>query len=97
MEASGSSDRWVDLEEEVDGLLEKVIYHDLSLCVTLLRCLQLRETNDQLSELLNSPDSPLSQSMARTIQRHREILSDYERDSARTKASIPRQRFVEAN
>lgn len=24
LEASGSSDRWVDLEEEVDGLLEKV-------------------------------------------------------------------------
>ena len=24
LEASGSSDRWMDLEEEVDGLLEKV-------------------------------------------------------------------------
>ncbi|KAL5533877.1 hypothetical protein ACEPAG_337 [Sanghuangporus baumii] len=71
LEASGSSERWIDLEEEVDGLLEK-----------------LRETNDQLSTLLNDPDSPPSQSMTRAIQRHREVLNDYERDSTRTKANV---------
>lgn len=27
LEASGASERWVDLEEEVDGLLEKVRTH----------------------------------------------------------------------
>ncbi|KAH8119809.1 v-SNARE protein [Phellopilus nigrolimitatus] len=71
LEASGSSDRWRDLEEEVDGLLEK-----------------LRETNEELVTLLNDPDSPPSQSMTRTIQRHRDVLNDYERDSNRTKANV---------
>jgi len=71
VEASGSSDRWKDLEEEVDGLLEK-----------------LRETNDQLSTLLNDPNSPPSQSMSRTIQRHRDVLNDYERENVRTKANV---------
>ncbi|THH11591.1 hypothetical protein EW145_g533 [Phellinidium pouzarii] len=71
LEANGSNDRWIDLEEEVDGLLEK-----------------LRETNDQLATLLNDPVSPPSQSMTRTIQRHRDVLSDFERDSSRTKANV---------
>jgi len=70
LEASGSNDRWRDMEEEIDGLLEK-----------------LNEMNDHLSTLLNDPESPPSQSMTRTIQRHREVLSDYERDYTRTKAN----------
>ena len=45
--------------------------------------------NDHLARLLNDPDSPPSQSMTRTIQRHREVLSDYERDYARTKVLEP--------
>ncbi|EJD03550.1 v-SNARE protein [Fomitiporia mediterranea MF3/22] len=71
LEASGSSSRWSDLEEEVDGLLEK-----------------LRETNDQLGALLNDAASPPSQSMVWAIKRHREVLNDYERDSARTKTNV---------
>jgi len=71
VEAGGSNERWRDLEEEVDGLLEK-----------------LRETNDELSTLLNDPTSPPSQSMSRTIQRHRDVLNDYERDTRRTKENV---------
>ncbi|PAV22576.1 v-SNARE [Pyrrhoderma noxium] len=71
LEASGSADRWRDLEEEVDGLLEK-----------------LRETNSQFDTVLNDPTSPPSQSMTRAIDRHREILADYERDVKRTKTNV---------
>jgi len=70
VEASGSSDRWIDLEAELDGLLEK-----------------LNDTNSQLSQVLNDPDSPPSQSMSRAVQRHKELLRDYERDCARAKAN----------
>jgi len=71
VEASGSSERWRNLEEEVDGLLEK-----------------LRETNDELSILLNNPTSPPSHSMTLAIQRHREVLNDYQREARRTKENV---------
>jgi Golgi SNAP receptor complex protein 1 len=46
---------------------------------------KLRETNDQLDSLKNNVDEPLSQSMMRTIQRHRDVFQDYFRESRRAK------------
>lgn len=85
VEASGSNDRWRDMEEEIDGLLEKVRAQSSRRKPPAYVRAQLNEMNDHLSTLLNDPESPPSQSMTRTIQRHREVLSDYERDYTRTK------------
>ncbi|KAJ8084579.1 protein transport protein gos1 [Marasmius tenuissimus] len=89
VEASGSRERWKDLEIELDELLEKVCS---SVAVRALRiypyaALQLEETNEQLSALSNDPDV-LSPSMLRAIQRHREIYQDNSRELKRTKANV---------
>ncbi|KAF8560109.1 V-snare-domain-containing protein [Imleria badia] len=47
---------------------------------------KLKETNDALLALSTNPD--VSQSMARAIQRHREVYQDYAREFQRTKANI---------
>ncbi|TDL26405.1 V-snare-domain-containing protein [Rickenella mellea] len=49
---------------------------------------KLTETNDQMAALLNDPGLPPSQSMTRTVQRHRDVLRDYTRDFQRTKANV---------
>lgn len=49
---------------------------------------KLGETNDKLSELMHDSDNPLSASMLRTIQRHREIYNDYVREFRRTKTNV---------
>ncbi|KIM88839.1 hypothetical protein PILCRDRAFT_813824 [Piloderma croceum F 1598] len=71
VEASGSGERWKDLQNEVEDLLEN-----------------LRESNDQLSVLLNDASNPPSQSMSRAIQRHRDVYQDYARELKRTKANV---------
>lgn len=48
---------------------------------------KLRETNDALLAISTNPDSIPSQSVARTIQRHREVYQDYAREFQRTKVS----------
>ncbi|KAJ7161294.1 hypothetical protein C8R43DRAFT_1086628 [Mycena crocata] len=73
VEASGSSERWRDLEFELDDLLEKAS--------------SLEETNEQMSVLANEPDT-LSTSMLRAIQRHAELFQDNARELKRTKASV---------
>lgn len=49
---------------------------------------KLKETNDALLALSTNPDSILSQSVARAIQRHREVYQDYAREFQRTKVSV---------
>jgi len=48
---------------------------------------KLKETNDSLLALSANPDSVPSQSVARAIQRHREVYQDYAREFQRTKAN----------
>ena len=50
--------------------------------------LQLKESNDQLSVLLNDASNPPSQSMSRAIQRHRDVYQDYARELKRTKVCL---------
>ncbi|KZT27696.1 V-snare-domain-containing protein [Neolentinus lepideus HHB14362 ss-1] len=49
---------------------------------------KLGESNDKLSELTHDSENPLSPSMLRTIQRHREIYNDYVREFRRTKTNV---------
>ncbi|KAH7923254.1 V-snare-domain-containing protein [Leucogyrophana mollusca] len=49
---------------------------------------QLRETNDELLALTNQSDTQPSQTMARAMQRHREVYQDYARELRRTKANV---------
>ncbi|KAN0100385.1 hypothetical protein V8E55_000369 [Tylopilus felleus] len=49
---------------------------------------KIKETNDALLALSTDPDSIPSQSVARAIQRHREVYQDYAREYQRTKANI---------
>jgi len=49
---------------------------------------KLEETNEQLALLANNPDSEISQSMNRAIQRHRDVYHDYARELKRTKANV---------
>lgn len=96
VEAVGSSERWRDMEAEIDELLEKVCAASASsLCASHRNAsphsAQLREINDQLSALSSDTDNPPSQSMMRAIQRHREVYLDYARELRRTKVrSQPR-------
>lgn len=46
---------------------------------------KIKETNGALLALSTSPDSIPSPSMARAIQRHREVYQDYAREFQRTK------------
>lgn len=41
-----------------------------------------------MAALLNRPDTPPSQSMLHTVQRHREVLADYKADFLRTKTNL---------
>ncbi|KIJ22015.1 hypothetical protein PAXINDRAFT_124436 [Paxillus involutus ATCC 200175] len=75
VEASGSRERWRDLQGEVEDLLEKASTGPL------------KETNDALLALSSNPDSLPSQSMSRAIQRHREVYQDYARELQRTKTN----------
>ncbi|KAF9469808.1 snare region anchored in the vesicle membrane C-terminus-domain-containing protein [Collybia nuda] len=72
LEATGSSERWKDLEMELDE-------HDVVWF--------LEETNEQLSTLSSTPDT-LSASMLRAVQRHRELFQDNARELRRTKTSV---------
>ncbi|KAJ7878609.1 hypothetical protein B0H13DRAFT_1631082 [Mycena leptocephala] len=78
VEASGSSERWKDMELELDDLLEKAYLAPLP---------ALEETNEQLSALSAQPET-LSASMLRTIQNHAEVFQDNARELKRTKASV---------
>ncbi|KDQ63111.1 hypothetical protein JAAARDRAFT_202618 [Jaapia argillacea MUCL 33604] len=49
---------------------------------------KLGETNDQLSALMQGATNTLSPSMTRTVQRHREIYNDYDREFRRTKTNV---------
>ncbi|KAF8580143.1 V-snare-domain-containing protein [Ramaria rubella] len=49
---------------------------------------KLNEINEGMSSLSNDIDSPPSQAMQHTVQRHRDVLRDYTRDFARTKANV---------
>ncbi|KAL0951630.1 hypothetical protein HGRIS_008311 [Hohenbuehelia grisea] len=70
---------------EADGSRER--WHDLeSEIQDLLN--KLEETNEQLSSLANTPDAPLSQSVLRSIQRHRDVFQDQAREFKRTKANV---------
>jgi len=71
VESGGSTERWQDLEAEVEDLLEK-----------------LKETNEEMSALLNDTDNAPSPSMLHTVQRHRDVLKDYTQDFARTKTNV---------
>ncbi len=88
VEAEGSRDRWKDVEMELDELLAKVRSSQLWYCcmMVLTKGKQLEETNEQLSSLSNNAEAPLSQSMMRAIQRHRDVFQDQSREFRRTKA-----------
>ncbi|KAF4604873.1 hypothetical protein EYR40_003655 [Pleurotus pulmonarius] len=49
---------------------------------------KLEETNEQLSSLSNNAEAPLSQSMMRAIQRHRDVFQDQSREFRRTKTNV---------
>ncbi|KIJ54343.1 hypothetical protein M422DRAFT_153822 [Sphaerobolus stellatus SS14] len=49
---------------------------------------KLNEINDGMAALLNDSDTPPSQGMQHTIQRHREVLRDNTRDFERTKKNV---------
>ncbi|KAF8527415.1 V-snare-domain-containing protein [Hysterangium stoloniferum] len=49
---------------------------------------KLNEINDSMSLVLNDMNTPPSQSMQHTVQRHRDVLRDYTRDFARTKTNV---------
>ncbi|KAJ7492345.1 hypothetical protein FB451DRAFT_1022243 [Mycena latifolia] len=86
VEASGSSERWKDLELELDDLLEKA--YTVRFQVVLANFpLKLEETNEQLSALASEPDT-LSAPMSRAVQRHAELFQDNARELRRTKASV---------
>lgn len=85
VESSGSRERWRDLQSEVEDLLEKV-NSDQPNQSPWLTWTKLKETNDALLALSTNPD--VSQSMARAIQRHREVYQDYAREFQRTKVFI---------
>jgi len=87
VESSGSRERWRDLQNEVEDLLEKVNSDQLNK-PPWLTWTKLKETNDALLALSTNPDSILSQSVARAIQRHREVYQDYAREFQRTKVSV---------
>ncbi|KAG5652439.1 hypothetical protein H0H81_004983 [Sphagnurus paluster] len=78
IEATGSAERWRDLESELDDLLEKA-------CQSW--SMRLEETNEHLGTLSNTPEL-LSPSMLRAIQRHREVFQDNARELRRTKTSV---------
>jgi len=85
IESSGSSERWRDLEAELDDLSVKVRYQLESLTLSVDSCLlQLEEINEQLATLASTPDL-MSPSMLRAIQRHRELHQDNMRELKRTK------------
>ena len=90
VEANGSGERWKDLQNEVEDLLENVrlSYCYLSSTGPDLGLSQLNETNDQLSVLLNDTSNPPSPSMSRAIQRHRDVYQDYARELKRTKVCL---------
>ena len=79
VEASGSGERWKDLQNEVEDLLENVCFFFVNSIILVYKrkppdfLLQLKESNDQLSVLLNDASNPPSQSMSRAIQRHRDV------------------------
>lgn len=82
------STRWDDIENEVEGLLEKVCnVAGVSPLVVILTALnsQLRDTNNEMTSILDDPDAPPSQSTLHAVQRHRDILQDYLRDFAQTR------------
>ncbi|KAF7436447.1 hypothetical protein PC9H_003280 [Pleurotus ostreatus] len=49
---------------------------------------KLEETNEQLASLSNNAEAPLSQSMMRAIQRHRDVFQDQSREFRRTKTNV---------
>lgn len=50
--------------------------------------IQLTETVEEMASLLNNPSSPPTQSMLHTVQRHRDVLSDYKADFRRTRTNL---------
>ncbi|KAF9502304.1 V-snare-domain-containing protein [Pleurotus eryngii] len=49
---------------------------------------KLEETNEQLASLSNNAEVPLSQSMMRAVQRHRDVFQDQSREFRRTKTNV---------
>ncbi|KAJ8702150.1 protein transport protein gos1 [Pleurotus ostreatus] len=49
---------------------------------------KLEETNEHLASLSNNAEAPLSQSMMRAIQRHRDVFQDQSREFRRTKTNV---------
>lgn len=84
VEATGSSNRWKDLEQELGDLLTEVQFFQF-FYNKIYGTYQLEDINEQLSMLASNSDT-LSASMLRTIQRHREIFQDSSRELQRTKA-----------
>ncbi|GAB1526723.1 protein transport protein gos1 [Rhizoctonia solani] len=77
----GSAARWSDMEEEIEGLLEKprISVNSLS---------KLRETNDGMADLMSESQVEVTTSMRHSAQMHREMLDDYVRDFGRTKVNV---------
>ncbi|KAF8531268.1 V-snare-domain-containing protein [Gautieria morchelliformis] len=49
---------------------------------------KLNEINEGMSTLLSDKDSPPSQAIQHTVQRHRDVLRDYNRDFSWTKTNV---------
>ncbi len=49
---------------------------------------QLSETIDQLTKLLDDPNIPPSTLQMHAVQRHREVLLDFQRDYRRLKTNV---------
>lgn len=94
IESSGSSERWEDLELELDDLSVKVCTSGRRFILLpnwLFR--QLEEINEQLAALARTPEL-MSASMLRAIQRHRELQQDSMRELKRTKVSNSVTTFI---
>ena len=90
LEAGGSASRREDIQNEVEGLLDKVcrIHSMTSIRQSrLFALIQLRETHEEMAAMLNDPLAPPSQSILHAVQRHRDALQDYTRDFHRAKVN----------
>ncbi|KAG9098157.1 hypothetical protein FRC06_006745 [Ceratobasidium sp. 370] len=102
VEAGTSAARWSDMEEEIEGLLEKVrpALHE-SMCdarlTSGLGCgLQLKETNDGMANLMAESKVEVTTSMQHSAQMHREVMDDYVRDFGRTKGAWDESSDIDA-